>query len=407
MSRILIVGAGPAGATLAHLLARRGIEVTLLERQQDFAREFRGEVLMPSGIEALEQMGFHGALGRVPSRIQDSFSAYLNQKLVIRQKISADAFRGRFPAAISQPLLLEMLVDEAAKSPSFRLERGVSVKDLWIEDDRVVGVRARTESGEREWRADLVIGADGRASVVRKHAGFEARHLNPPMDVVWCKIPAPEDWDGFHVYAGRGHLLLGYRSWDGDLQLAWVILKGTFGELKSRGIDQWVHAMANHVAPEFASHVRAHAANVTKPFLLASVSDCVDHWSVPGAFVIGDAAHTMSPVGGQGLNIALRDSVVTANHLVPVLTASHFDVERLDTALRAIEAERMPEVSRIQWLQAQPPKIALSRAWWGEPVRSLLSVLMQNETLRNAIAGRAAAFLFGVTDVRLTTPDDA
>jgi 2-polyprenyl-6-methoxyphenol hydroxylase-like FAD-dependent oxidoreductase len=401
MTHVLIVGAGPAGAGLAHLLAHRGVEVTLLERQRDFAREFRGEVLMPSGIEVLEQMGLAEALRAVPCQIQDSISIYLNRRQLFEQTFSLEALRGHFPSAISQPGLLEILVGEAGKSPNFRFERGVSVKDLWIEGDRVVGVRGRSEEGERSWRADLVIGADGRASVVRKHGGFVARQVNPPMDVVWCKMPVPTDWEGAQLHAGRGHLLIGYRSWDGNLQLAWVILKGTFGELKSRGIDEWVAEMAQHVPPALAAHLRTHADSVTKPFLLDSVSDCVDRWSVPGALLIGDAAHTMSPVGGQGLNIALRDTIVAANHLVPVLTDAKLDVSRLAAALHRIEAERMPEVALIQRLQAQPPKVMLSRAWWGEPVRSLLGLLLRSERLRSVLARPASVFPFGSTEVRL------
>lgn len=401
MAHVLIVGAGPAGAALAHVLAHRGIEVTLVERQRDFDREFRGEVLMPGGLQALEDMGLGKALADLSSRPQESLSFYLNGELVFEQTLGIEAFGGRHPAAVSQPALLEMLVAEAAKSPGFRFERGASVKDLIVESGRVVGVRARSEDGEKQLRADLVVGADGRASVVRRHGGFESRHSSPPLDVVWCKLPLPEDWMGFHFYAGRGHLMIGYRSWDDSLQLAWVILKGTFGELKSRGMDQWIEEMANHVTPRLADHLRANRGSVKKPFLLDAVSDCVRSWSVPGALVIGDAAHTMSPVGGQGLNIALRDSVVAANHLVPVLSESPVDTSCLDAALLAIEKERMLEVKVIQRIQALPPKVVLSRAWWGEPLRRVIAALLRRESLRSRIVGRVGMIPAGVTDVKL------
>ncbi len=290
---------------------------------------------------------------------------------------------------------------EAARAPDFRLERGASVKDLLVEGERVVGVRARTENGEELIHADLVVGADGRASVVRKRAGLTAHHVDQPMDVVWCKLPCPEDWLGVRAYFGRGHLLIAYHSWDGGLQLAWVILKGTFGELRSRGIGQWIEEMAHHVSADLASHLRAHADAVRHPFLLDVLSERVESWSVPGALLIGDAAHTMSPVGGQGLNIALRDTIVAANHLVPILSASSLDEERLDAALLAIERERMPEVSRIQALQAQPPKLVLSRAWWGEPLRRIVAALLKRRWVQAQALRGAAPFTFGVTDVKL------
>ena len=160
------------------------------------------------------------------------------------------------------------------------------------------------------------------------------------------------------------------------LQVGWVILKGTFGDLRGRGIEQWMEEMANHVSPDFADHLRAHRDAVQKPFLLDVVSDCVDCWSTPGALVIGDAAHTMSPVGGQGINVALRDAIVAANHLVPVLSQPAPHDNLIAAALDAIEAERMAEVRPIQALQAQPPKVLLSRAWWGDPVRRMVAALL-------------------------------
>jgi 2-polyprenyl-6-methoxyphenol hydroxylase-like FAD-dependent oxidoreductase len=402
MSHVVIVGAGPAGASLGYLLARRGIEVTLLERRRDFGREFRGEILMPSGIAALEQMGLKTQLAALPSYTQHTIDAYLNGKLLLSQSLDIGSSAGIRFMAVSQPALLEMLVAEAGANPSFNLIRGVSVKELIRDGGGVVGVRIRTDDQERDLKADLVVGADGRNSVVRKQASLSARQISAPMDIVWCKLPCPDDWLGVRAYAGRGHLLIAYHSWDDTLQLGWVILKGTFGDLRNRGIEQWVEEMANHVSPDFSEHLRAHRDAVDKPFLLDAVSDCVDRWSAPGVLVIGDAAHTMSPVGGQGINIALRDAIVAANHLAPVLCQPEPDGNSLAAALDAIETERMLEVRAVQSLQAQPPKVLLSRAWWGEPVRRIAGVLLSKPAVRQRAAGRVSPFFYGVTDVQLT-----
>lgn len=398
MSHVAIVGAGPAGASLAYLLARRGIAVTLVERRRDFSREFRGEVLMPSGVQALEQMGLKDQLAQLPAYTQHSGEVYMNGRRLF--DVDLDAVEVRF-VAVSQPALLELLVAEAAGSPSFRLVRGASVRELIRDGGRVAGVRIHIDDREEDIRADLVVGADGRNSVVRRQAGLSARHVSPPMDIVWCKLPCPEDWLGVRGYAGRGHLLVAYHTWGDALQLGWVILKGTFGELRARGIEQWVEEMAHHVSPDFAEYLRANSSAVQKPFLLDTVSDCVDRWNVPGALVIGDAAHTMSPVGGQGINVALRDTIVTANHLVPLLQSPALDLAALDQAARAIEAERMPEVSQLQVLQAQPPKLVLSHAWWGEPLRRIVGALLRRPGFRRRAAARVSAFFYGTTEVRL------
>ena len=162
-SRVVIVGAGPSGATLAWLLARRGIHVTLLERRSDFAREFRGEVLMPSGVEALEQMGLRALLEDAPSHVQQEAGLYLDGREIFRETLRPEIFSGRPPIAISQPAFLEC---------------GVAVRSLRWEAGRVTGVtirdRYRGDSTERTIAADLVVGADGRNSMVRKELGLSA-----------------------------------------------------------------------------------------------------------------------------------------------------------------------------------------------------------------------------------------
>lgn len=402
-SRVVIVGAGPAGATLAWLLAQRSIPVTLLERRRDFAREFRGEVLMPSGVEALEQMGLGTVLENTPSHVQQEAGVYLNRKEIFRASLEPGVFSGRPPIAISQPAFLEGVVRAAARSSHFTFERGVAVGSLKWEGGRVAGVtiRRRGDPTERTIAADLVVGADGRNSTVRRQLDLPARSLSPPMDVLWCKLPCPDGWSGGRGYFGKGHLLIAYRTWDDTLQLGWVILKGAFGNLRDRGIEAWVQEMANHVSPDLSAHLLRHGHEVRNPFLLESVSDRVAQWSRPGAAVIGDAAHAMSPVAGQGINIGLRDAIVAANHLVPLLSKSASPTH-LTQALSRIEAERLPELRRIQAMQALPPKVVLSRAWWGEPLRQFASLVLRRQSVRARLAYLVSDFLYGVSDVRLT-----
>ena len=405
MSRVVIVGAGPAGATLALLLAERGIDVTLLERRRDFAREFRGEILMPSGIEALDQMGLAGLLTRIPTRTNRELTVYLNGRSIVGGSLSREVFGDRLPTVVSQPAFLEGVVEIAGRNPGFEFRPGVAVKSLVREANRVARVvihdATDNASGERTVRADLVVGADGRNSFVRKQLALSARSMSPPMDVVWCKLPRPDGWTGMHAYIGSGHLLIAYHTWDDTLQLAWVILKGTFGALRSQGIEAWVEDMANHVSPDLAAHLRQSSHRIGRPFLLDSVSDRVDRWSQPGALLIGDAAHAMSPVGGQGINIALRDAIVAANHLIPALSGP-VDHERVTRALSDVEAERLSEVQPIQRLQALPPRIVLNRAWYGELARGILGHAVRRPAVRAGAARRASEFFRGVTEVVLT-----
>jgi 2-polyprenyl-6-methoxyphenol hydroxylase-like FAD-dependent oxidoreductase len=346
-------------------------------------------------------MGLGAALRGVPSWQPRSVTVYLNRARVVDARLDDPAlFDGHPPLAVSQPELLEAIVAEALLRPGFRLLRGATARELLHEGARCTGVRVHGDAGPEDLRGALVVGADGRASIVRRRGGFTARQTAPPMDVVWCKLPAPAGFDGACGYAGRGHLLLAYRTFGDQIQVGWAIVKGSFGELRRRGMAQWVEEMAAHVTPDLAGHLRAHAAEIRHPFLLDVVADRVAHWSAPGLLLLGDAAHTLSPVGGQGLNLALRDAIVAANHLVPALRADGAPAA-LDAACARIEAERLPELATIQRMQSIAARTALTVRWWGEPIRGVLARLAR-AGLGGASAFPMRRFAFGVTDVKLT-----
>jgi 2-polyprenyl-6-methoxyphenol hydroxylase-like FAD-dependent oxidoreductase len=399
MARVLIAGAGPAGATLAYLLVRRGLEVVLLERQRDFEREFRGEVLMPSAFDAFAQMGLADALAEVPQVVLRGVRAYLLGRELFAADLDATALGGS-PAWISQPRLLEMLVAQASRFAGFALERGASLRELIRDGGRVVGARVHHAGGEREVRADLVVGADGRASAVRRELAPELHRDRTAMDVVWCKLPLPGFMvgeDRIRAYLGRGHFAIVSPTPDGGLQIGWVIRKGQFGELRARGVEHWVEELALHVDPPLAAHLRGARAAIERPFLLDVVADRALRWSAPGALLLGDAAHTMSPVGAQGINLAIRDALVAANELVPALEAGA-DPRALDLAAQGIEALRVPEVRRIQRLQELPPRIALRDAWW---VPAILRIAPRLFVGRRAGGPVVRWFTRGVTRVTL------
>jgi 2-polyprenyl-6-methoxyphenol hydroxylase-like FAD-dependent oxidoreductase len=394
---VAIVGAGPAGAALGCLLARAGGEVTLLERQTDFAREFRGEVLMPSGLDAIRQMGLSRALDALPQTPVERLALYQGARPLFDLPLGAGG-----PRLVSQPALLEMLVAEAGKLPGFSLERGFTVRDLLTRDGVVVGVRGDADDGPREVAADWVIGADGRASVVRKHSPLDRARVLQAFDVVWCRIPAAAAIaKQVRLYLSRGHFTIILPSPDGRLQIGWVIEKGTFGELRRRGVAEWLAALCDAVSPDLAEHIERHRADVTDPFLLDVVCDRLEEWSAPGLLLLGDAAHPMSPVGGQGLNIALRDALVAANHLAPLAAGEPDPVATL-AACRRIRDERLPEVRVIQGLQQLPPRFLFQRTAASRfTVRWLLPALARAGVLPLLIGFAARRFLFGATEVRL------
>ncbi len=403
-SPVVIVGAGPAGAALAYALAARGIAVTLIERQRDFAREFRGEALMPSGLDALVQLGLGDLLEAVPHQVPDALQIYRDGKLAIAARVADVLPAGPRPLTVSQPHLLEAIVARAERHAGFTFLRGAAVRDLVREAaGRVCGVRVEAADGAREIAARLVIGADGRASAVRRRGEFAVRKIGAVLDVVWAKLPWPSFYGAgrpVRGYLGHAHLLIALPAPDGLLQIAWVIRKGSFGELRGRGIEDWVREMAAHVSPDLAEHIRAHAGEISRPFLLDAETDRVRGWAAPGVLLIGDAAHTMSPVGGQGLNVALRDAIVAANQLVPALRAGASDAA-LDAAAAQVEAERGPEIDTIQAIAKRPPQLVMGTFPGAELVRALVLAFLSSAPGRRAAARVGALILQGVRPVKL------
>lgn len=404
--KVLVVGAGPAGAATALLLARRGVGVTLVERERSFERVFRGEGLMPLGVDALFEMGLGRVLGSVPGRKVESWNILIDGEEVFVIPEPVEELGGRAVRVVSQPALLGKMVEEADRYPSFSYERGTRVHDL-IRDvgGRVVGAGLRTvDGGALEVRADLVIGTDGRGSLVRTRAGLVLELLPEDYDVLWFKMPAPErlrEGCSFMIaVAAKRHPAVCYTSWDGRLQYGLVMPKGGLKELREKDwVDEAVRAAPNWLA----EHVQARRDEIEGPVRLNVIVGRCREWSAPGVLLLGDAAHPMSPVRAQGINLAFRDAVVAANHLVPPLREGAGPTA-LDAACRAVQAEREPEIARAQKLQireAAGQGDARSGGWRFELTKRLARRIGRYRWAQNAWLKRQHDLRFGSTEVKL------
>jgi 2-polyprenyl-6-methoxyphenol hydroxylase-like FAD-dependent oxidoreductase len=401
--RVLIVGAGPAGMALAYLLARRGVGVTVLEAHHDFARVFRGEGLQRSGIDVFRQMGLGEEFDRLPHSELHTIEMYSGGRRIVRT--DAAAFGRRETRVVPQPAVLHLLADEAGKHPGFRLEVGVTVRDLLREDGRVVGVRASTADGPREYRTDLVVGADGRHSATRKHSGLpDFSGPQEAYDILWLKVPYPDaypDRTTFLMARAGSRAGLAHPRGDGQLQVGLVIPKGQFAALRGRGPDAWTEELIGAFPAYLADHLRAHREAVAGATLLNVVCGRLTEWTAPGLLLIGDAAHPMSPVGGQGVNIALRDALVAANHLCPALTGGG-GPSAIDAAARRVRDERWPEIVAVQEMQRHQARILFAPDRWSTRlVNRLLPWLVRTGLLQWLQRKEFRYLSDGVAPVRL------
>lgn len=398
MAQAVIVGAGPTGAALALLLAQRGITVKLIEASRTFRRVFRGEGLMPSGLDALEQMGLSSVLERIPHRPLDAWEFLINNQFLFRVDEPMEP-GGKPCTLVSQPALLEALINEASTYSSFEFVQSTPVQDLLWNEQRVSGVKL---SDNRDLAADLVVGADGRNSMVRHRANLPLEQQSQNFNILWFKLvdcPRFESENVFYSILHGRHAFGLFRSSEGYLQVGWILHEDDPINWKQ---VNWTEMLASASPPWLAKHCRTHAQTVKQPVLLSVVVGCCPRWYTPGLILLGDAAHPMSPIRAQGINVALRDVIVAANHLVPLLReeAGH---EVIDAALPRIQAERESEIVRAQQLQgeeaAQAEQLhnsALLR--WGA---SQLAPLLRGSVRRSWLA-RQRQLRQGLTPIQLT-----
>jgi 2-polyprenyl-6-methoxyphenol hydroxylase-like FAD-dependent oxidoreductase len=395
-----VVGGGPGGTVLALLLARRGVNVTLLEAHPDFDREFRGDTIHPSVMQIMDQLGLAERLLELRHTELKRFT--LQTAAGPFTPVDLSRLKTRFPyiTMMPQTSFLEFITEEAGRYPNFRLVMNARVRELIEEGGVIRGVRYEGRDGAtHEVRALLTVGADGRGSRVRRLAGFEPKKTSPPMDVLWFRLPRePDDPEGVVGRFGRGHLAIMLDRFD-HWQAGYVIPKGHYPELRAADIQRLRRSFAELI-PEYSDRVE-HLEDWRQVSLLSVESSRCPRWYRPGLLLIGDAAHVMSPVGGVGINYAIQDAVVASNVLAGPLRECQARLRDLDPRYLAVQRRRELPTRLIQSFQAliQGRVLAPALASDGPFAPPLLLRLLPRAPILRDLPARVVAF--GVWPVRV------
>lgn len=352
---VLIAGGGPAGALLGCLLARRGIDVTVVEKQRTLERDFRGETLAAASALTLRALGFGPALDEVGYLETHDVTIQLEGRptfTVDYSRSSVDAL----PIDIPQPTLIGLFLDEARRNPSFRYLTETSVVGLAQEDGKVTGAVLRASDGTRATvRSSLVVGADGRFSRVRKAAGLEPEITPMERDFLSFKLPRPADWgsSALLVVDGDKHLVI-LPTFPDFLRVGCNLPKRGLGDVRSAGFEAF-KAQVIELEPRLAPLMEGALTSWDDTGFLEIFTAELGQWSKDGLVLIGDASHTCTPILGQGVNLAIQDcvaltpviaealAVLPPGEVLPAATFADFEVTRRKAKQAVTKFQRMQE----------------------------------------------------------------
>jgi 2-polyprenyl-6-methoxyphenol hydroxylase-like FAD-dependent oxidoreductase len=316
-TRCCIVGGGPAGMMLGYLLGRAGIETIVLEKHEDFFRDFRGDTVHPSTLQVMHELGLIEEFLKLPHQELQKMRGEFGGTTVQIADLSRLKVNYPFIAFMPQWDFLNFLRENAQRFPSLKVMMSADATDLIWSGDTVTGVIATTPEGPIEISADLTIGCDGRHSIVRQRAKLEVEEIGAPMDVLWFRAGRhPDEKENLFARLEPGKMMVTFDRGD-YWQCAYVIAKGQYDAVKAGGLDAF-RATISEIAPVLKAGM-ADVKTWDDVKLLTVAVNRLKRWTRPGLLCIGDAAHAMSPVGGVGVNLAVQDAVATANLLAAKL----------------------------------------------------------------------------------------
>ncbi|MFN7899996.1 MAG: FAD-dependent oxidoreductase [Synechococcaceae cyanobacterium] len=371
----MIVGAGPAGLALALALAERNLPVTLVEASRAAHGAVRGEALMPSGLAAIDALGLAPLPTGVPRRRLSGWSFQIEG----RELFSWPEPEAPEPGCtlIDQRALLQAWRQRALALPQLTLLEGVAAVELLDRPAAEGGLEEASASSlpgggtaaiggvrladGRRLGADLVVACDGRGSLLRQRSGLRCPTRSESQEVLWfllngAGVEPLERWlaGRFVTVVGPGAAYALFERAAGGVQLGLLQPAGQPLPCQTPASwrDRWAAAAPAALAQLLGS---LEADTIDGPQRLPVPVGCAERWQRPGLLLLGDAAHPMSPLRAQGLNMALRDALTAAQLLLPQLRQG--DAKGLETALTRLELARQREVRAIQALQRREARL--------------------------------------------------
>ncbi|WP_273854152.1 FAD-dependent oxidoreductase [Guptibacillus spartinae] len=367
---VTIVGGGPAGMLMGLLLAKENIKVVVLEKNNSLKRDFRGETIAPGSVYILKMLGVYQELEKHGFIKVNKIKMYDQEKNLFNVDFNRFNHPQKYGIDMPQPVVLEAIKRQAMKYPSFQYINGANCTDLIKENGKVVGVQYKHEGEIKKIHSQLVIGAEGRFSQLRSLAEYDVKKEEFSRDLIWFKVPKPLNWEEgnlIKVYKNDHVIIL--PTYPNYLRVGTYISLGDNANTKSKGLDSFIEKVSR-IEPRLLTPMKDHITSWKDTTLLKIFTAHVDKWAKDGIILIGDSAHTLSPILGQGVNIAMQDAYELTPYVVKGLSAyqnspipaSHFD-EFVSKRKQQISFVSSFQARQEQNLAASSPVECAIRKW--------------------------------------------
>ncbi|NOX36620.1 MAG: geranylgeranyl reductase family protein [Calditrichaeota bacterium] len=391
---VAIVGAGPAGTTTALYAARAGLKVVLIDKKKFPRDKICGDAISGKSITYLRELGLLDKLQQIPHKVVYGviFSSPNTSSIKIYFQPNKD--NGDLHGFICRRIEFDNLLFQTAKKEMDTLEES-PVEDLILENDQVIGVRIKRDTGETlDITARVVVGADGFSSVVARKLGIY--ELDPDH----------------HLVATRAYYR-GVTGMDDSIELHYIkdILPGYFWIFPAdNGLANVGLGMVHSKLKKKGIRLRqAHEAATRHPFFRerfenAELMDDIQGWNLPvgskrrrvhgnGFLLVGDAAGLIDPFTGEGIGNAMCSGKIAAQVLTEVCAGKDYSANALQEYPRRLWERLGPELHLAYQLQR------VGRIW--PLINLVVSKAQRNEEVKQWIANMMAG---NVPKSELTNP---
>ncbi len=333
---VFISGGGIGGLCLALKLAKNGVDVTVAERLPGPSPIYKGELLQPKSLEifsdlqVLNQIMDHGH--KIENlQLQELNSQYkrLNESILYYTHLPSDT---PYAVMIHHEKLKELIRKRAGNFPNFHYLKGTVCERI---EGQTAYVKNRETKKESMIESTFIIGAEGRTSVTRDRMGITVEEETYNHHFLTVTFPRPDSLTEGKIIS-NDHAFLGlFPLPDNQVRSVYLIPAGEFKKLRKEPISTF-HQLYINMCPELDGYVQ-HIESWKPIQLMVPQRYHIDTYTQNHLALLGDAAHTVHPMAGEGMNMAIQDADVLGE-----LLSDMFKQERLST----VNLEWFPKVRR-------------------------------------------------------------